>query len=391
MVPPLDYSPQTPLETILFDRISADGPLPFSEFMEFCLYHPEHGYYMTDRQRIGRDGDFFTSSSVHALFGQLIAKQAHQMWEILGRPADFVIAEQGAGTGHLSFDILNAIEAGFSDFYGSMQYCLIEISAENRCRQTQLLRKHQSRISWCKRNELDGMVGCYLSNELVDAFPVHLVEIHNGELQEVFVTVLNGTFQEVLQNPSTDELSNYLSWSGVDLLEGTRAEINLAAPLWLRDVATLLQRGFILTIDYGYQARELYAPWRTRGTLMCYYQHTSGENPYIRIGEQDITAHIDFSALIRTGEELGLRQLFYGDQCKFLLGLGFVDALLEAQSQEKDPHRAQALRLTLKNLILPDGGMGEIFKVLVQGKGVGQQDLLCARSLREITSTMREI
>jgi SAM-dependent MidA family methyltransferase len=213
---------------------------------------------------------------------------------------------------------------------------------------------------------------------------VHIVENRNGKLREVFVTVVNGAFQEVLQELSTKELANYLEWVGVELAEGNRAEINLAAPTWLRNVAGMLQRGFILTIDYGYLARELYAPWRTTGTLMCYYQHNSGENPYVRVGEQDLTTHVDFSALIKAGEESGLQQLFYGDQCKFLLGLGFVDALLEAQTHEQEPHRAQALRLTLKNLILPEGGMGEIFKVLIQGKGVGPQNLLCARALRDL-------
>jgi SAM-dependent MidA family methyltransferase len=384
MAPPFDQSSPSQLETILLEQISAEGPIPFSKFMETCLYHPAYGYYMANRQRIGRDGDFFTSSSVHALFGQLIAKQIHQMWEILERPANFVIAEQGAGTGHLALDLLNAFETDFPDFYDSMQYCLIEISVDNRCRQTQLLLKHQGCVRWCQRNELAGMVGCYLSNELVDAFPVHLVEKHNGQLQEVFVTATDGSFQEVLKEPSSAELAQYLNWVGVELVDGNRAEINLSAPLWIRDVANLLQRGFVLTIDYGYLAHELFAPWRTGGTLMCYFQHTSSENPYLRIGEQDITAHVDFSALIKAGEERGLHQLFYGDQCKFLLGLGFVDALLKAQVEEQDPHRAQALRLTLKNLILPDGGMGEIFKVLIQGKGVGHQDLLCARSLREL-------
>jgi SAM-dependent MidA family methyltransferase len=228
------------------------------------------------------------------------------------------------------------------------------------------------------------MIGCYLSNELVDAFPVHIVEKHDGNLLEVYVTAESGAFKEVLMDPSTEELANYLEWVGVELPEGNRAEINLAAPSWLRNVAGLLQRGFLLTIDYGYLASELYAPWRTTGTMMCYYQHTSGENPYIRIGEQDLTTHIDFSALIKAGEESGLQKLFYGDQCKFLLGLGFVDALLAAQAREKEPHHAQALRLTLKNLILPEGGMGEMFKVLIQGKDVGSQDLLCGRALRDL-------
>lgn len=379
-----NQSLQSALEKLVLKRILTEGPLPFSEFMASCLYHPEFGYYMTDCQRIGREGDFFTSSSVHVLFGQLIAKQLHQMWEILGQPDNFVIAEQGAGAGHLCHDILNTLHTNFPDFYNSLKYRIVEISANNRLRQAKLLCQHQQAVSWCQQSELTDMVGCYLSNELVDAFPVHLVEMRNGKLLEVFVAVENGAFKEVLRDPSTDELASYLRWVDVDLVEGNRAEINLAAPTWMRSVAGLLNRGFVLTIDYGYLARELYAPWRTTGTLMSYYQHTSGENPYIRLGEQDLTTHVDFSALVQAGEESGLQQLFFGDQCKFLLGLGFVEALLIAQSREEEPHRAQALRLTLKNLIMPDGGMGEIFKVLIQGKGVGPQNLLCARSLQDL-------
>lgn len=384
MVLTLDQSPPSPLVNLLTERILSQGPLSFAAFMESCLYDPEYGYYMGTTQRIGRDGDFFTSSSVHAIFGQLIAKQLHQMWEILGCPADFIVAEQGAGTGHLAFDILTALQADYPDFYSTLRYWIVEISEKNRLRQGQLLIRHQNRVSWCGQNDLAGMVGCYLSNELVDAFPVHLVEKREGKLQEVCVNVEQGIFHEILLKPTTEALSDYLEWVGVELAEGNRAEINLVAPSWLRSVARLLQRGFVLTIDYGYLASELYAPWRTSGTLMCYYQHTTDDNPYIRIGEQDLTTHVDFSALIKAGEESGLQQLFYGDQCKFLLGLGFVDALLQAQASAVETHHAQALRLTLKNLILPEGGMGEIFKVLIQGKDVEATKLLCARSLRDL-------
>lgn len=385
MVPSTEQPSPSPLASLIAGRILADGSLPFAPFMSDCLYHPQYGYYMTGRQRIGREGDFYTSSSVHALFGQLIARQLQQMWEILGSPANFVIAEQGAGEGYLALDILNALEADSPELYRLLDYRIVEISAVNRARQAQRLSKHQPVVNWCQQSDLADMVGCYLSNELIDAFPVHIVEKRDGKLLEVCVAVENGTFQEILQEPSTEELANYLEWVGVELAEGNRAEINLAAPAWMRTVAGLLHRGFILTIDYGYLASELYAPWRQNGTLMCYYQHRSGENPYLRLGEQDITAHVDFSGLIKAGEESGLQQLFYGDQCKFLLALGFVDALLAAQACEKNPQQAQALRLTLKNLILPDGGMGEIFKVLIQGKGVGPQNLLCARSLRDLS------
>ena len=380
----IDQPSPSPLATVLQERILAQGPLSFAAFMESCLYHPQYGYYMGVRQRIGREGDFFTSSSVHAIFGQLIAKQLHQMWEILGCPADFIVAEQGAGTGHLALDILTALQADFPAFYRKLRYCIVEISEDNCLRQGELLVSHQTRVSWCEQSDLSGMVGCYLSNELVDAFPVHLVEKREGRLLEVCVSVEHGRFLEILQNPTTEALSSYLKWVGVELAEGNRAEINLNGPSWLRNVAELLQRGFVLTIDYGYLASELFAPWRTSGTLMCYYQHTTDDNPYIRVGEQDLTAHVDFSALIKAGEESGLQKLFYGDQCKFLLGLGFVDALLQAQARAVEPHHAQALRLTLKNLILPEGGMGEIFKVLIQGKGVEVGELLCARPLRDL-------
>jgi SAM-dependent MidA family methyltransferase len=152
----------------------------------------------------------------------------------------------------------------------------------------------------------------------------------------------------------------------------------------MQEVGRLLGRGFALTVDYGYPAAELYAPWRRNGTLMCYHRHSSGENPYRHVGCQDITAHIDFTALQRAGEEVGLVPLWFGEQYRFLLSLGFVEALIELQAREPDEKNARALRLTLKNLILPDGGMGETFKVLIQGKGVGSPELLCARPLRSI-------
>ena len=231
MVSSIGQPPLSQFENILIERILAEGPLPFAKFMESCLYHPEYGYYMSTRQRIGRGGDFYTSSSVHALFGQLIARQLHQMWEILGRPANFVVAEQGAGSGHLCLDILNALHVDFPGFYNALRYRIVEISAENRIRQAQLLKEHENRVSWCQQGDLAGMVGCYLSNELVDAFPVHLVEKRNGKLFEVCVAVEDRTFHEVLRDPSTEEIANYLEWVGVELAEGNRAEINLACAI----------------------------------------------------------------------------------------------------------------------------------------------------------------
>ncbi len=173
-------------EEFLRRRISEAGGITFAEYMGHCLYHPRFGYYMGPRTRIGKEGDFFTSSSVHSLFGRLIARQLRQMWEVLGQGA-FAVAEQGAGEGHLCLDILDAAAEESPDFYRNLRYRLVEISPDNRQRQEKLLSGHRDRVEWCALEDLDGLEGCFLSNELIDAFPVHLVENRDGELQEVFV------------------------------------------------------------------------------------------------------------------------------------------------------------------------------------------------------------
>jgi len=371
------------LEAEILRRIAAGGGIPFAEYMALCLYHPEHGYYMAPRTRIGKEGDFFTSSSVHSLFGRLLARQLVQMGDILG-PGAFTVAEQGAGEGHLCLDILDALCEEAPEFYRRLRYRLVEISPDNRSRQRDLLEKHRERGEWCRLEDLQGMEGCVLSNELIDAFPVHLVEKRGGELLEVYVTAGGDGLTEELRPPTSSALADHFRWLGVAPVEGNRAEVNLEGRRWMHDVGRLLGRGFVLTVDYGYPAAELYAPFRRNGTLMCYHRHSSSDDPYRHPGGQDITAHVDFTALEREGEEVGLVPLYFGEQYRFLMGLGFVEALIELQAREVDPRKAQALRLTLKNLIMPDGGMGETFKVLVQGKGVGRPDLLCARSLRDI-------
>ncbi len=380
----MQHAPGKPseLEAIIRRRVEREGGIPFAEFMDLCLYQPQYGYYMSSRSRVGREGDFFTSSSVHALFGRLIARQLRQMWEILGK-GSFTVAEQGAGEGHLALDILAAAEED-PDFYAHLRYRLVEIGPDARRRQQELLARHRERVDWCVLADLQGMEGCFLSNELVDAFPVHLVEKRNGELREVFVVNSDIGFAEELRPPSTPAITEHLRRLGVDLIEGNRAEVNLAAPQWMEQVAGVLARGFVLTIDYGYTAPELFAPYRQTGTLMCYFQHTAGEDPYQRIGGQDITAHIDFTALQQAGENRGLTTLWFGEQYRFLLSLGFVEGLMQLEARETDENKARALRLKLKNLILPDGGMGEVFKVLIQGKDVGRPEILCARKLSDM-------
>ncbi len=375
-----DCSPE--LESLIRQRIAAAGAITFAEFMELCLYHPQHGYYMTRRERIGKGGDFFTSPSVHALFGRLLARQLRQMWEILGR-GPFSVVEQGPGEGHLALDILDAA-AEDPEFYGALSYRLVEVSAENRSRQQERLRPHVLRVAWVEPGELSGVTGCILSNELIDAFPVHLVEKREGRLLEVFVTLRDGELAEELRPPGTPRLEDYFHRAGIDPAEGNRAEVNLAALDWMHQTAAVLKRGFVLTIDYGYPTAELYAPFRRGGTLMCYRRHQAHDEPYRHLGCQDLTAHVDFGALQRSGAEAGLETLFFGEQYRFLLALNFVEDLLTLQARTTSEREAQALRLTLKNLILPEGGMGETFKVLVQGKGVGRPALLCARRIQDL-------
>ncbi|MCK4503213.1 MAG: SAM-dependent methyltransferase [Desulfuromonadales bacterium] len=373
------------LELLLNREITTANGITFAEFMQHALYHPEHGYYTSARTRIGKQGDFFTSSSVHSCFGRLIARQLEQMWQLLGQ-GEFIIAEQGAGEGHLCLDILDALAAEAPEFYARLQYRLVEISPDNRLRQKDVLQRHCAAglVDWCQLDDLQGMVGCFLSNELIDAFPVHLVEKHGGELREVYVVTKDDGFSDELRPLSTLAIKDYFQLVGIEPGTGNRCEVNLAAGKWMSQIASLLERGFVLTIDYGYLAEELYAPYRHAGTLLCYHQHQTNEDPYQRIGSQDITAHVDFTALQKIGRQQGLDLLYYGQQYQFLMGLGFLELLIEMESREADPQKAQALRMNLKTLILPEGGMGETFKVLIQGKNVGMPELICGKRIRDI-------
>ncbi len=369
----------------LRQQIDSTAGITFAKFMEQALYHPEYGYYTAKRDRIGKKGDFFTSSSVHSCFGQLIARQLEQMWQLLGR-GDFVIVEQGAGEGHLCLDILDALAETAPEFYACLEYRLIEISLDNRQRQEKLLQQHLSAgcVVWSELADMQEIQGCFISNELLDAFPVHLIEKHAGELREIYVVNKDGHFCEELRALSTDSIRDYFQLVDIEPAEGNRCEVNLTAGDWISQVAGALQRGFVLTIDYGYLAEELYAPYRHAGTLLCYHQHQTNEDPYQRVGGQDITAHIDFTALQKIGQQHNLETLYFGQQYQFLMGLGFLEMLIELESREADPVKAQALRMNLKTLILPEGGMGESFKVLIQGKNVGRPELLCGKRIGDI-------
>ncbi len=371
------------LAGLLHQQAQDANGICFADFMEQALYHPQYGYYIAPRNRIGKSGDFFTSSSVNPLFGRLVSRQLAQMAELLSAET-FQIVEQGGGEGHLALDILDALAEEVPELYARLTYTLVEVSQDNHQRQAKTLDAHSDKVVWSDESDWSIASGCFLSNELVDAFPVHVVEKHSGTLQEVFVVSRDDAFAEEVRLSTDPRLAEHFAWLGCGPVEGNRAEVNLAAPGWMRQVAQRIEQGFVMTIDYGYPAEELYAPHRRAGTLMCYHRHQADDNPYDRVGEKDITAHVDFTALQKAGNEVGLETLWFGEQYRFLLGLGFFEELVRLEATAANEKEALALRLTLKNLIMPEVGMGETFKVLIQGKNVGAPELLCSRAIGSI-------
>ncbi len=371
------------LRGIILDRIGQRGRIPFADFMAACLYEPGLGYYTSPGRKVGAEGDFYTSINVHRVFGRLIAREICRMWEEMGCPASFDIVEAGAGHGQLATDVLDAVCELNNRLYEGVRLTLVEAEPSLAEVQGKLLERHLAKVSWSTPADLaEGKLrfsGCLYSNELIDSFPTHLVEMTPEGLREVFVAAEGDQFSEVLDSPSTPELEAYLSRLGITLNPGQRTEINLNAVRWLESAAASLERGFILTIDYGYLAPELYGPMRLNGTLLCYYRHTTEENPYIRVGLQDITTHVDFTTLALRGEELGLSKVWYGEQYRFLMAAGMMQELMALEAAAKTEKEQIAIRISLKKLILPEGGMGDTFKVLVQAKGVDHPQLLCMR------------
>jgi len=377
------------LRRFILSQIEKGGPLPFSRFMEWCLYHPEYGYYQSKGETIGKQGDYYTSPSVSALFGHLIAKQLFQMAEILGEE-NFDVVEMGGGRGFLGEDILDWVQETSPDFYQHLRYHLIETSSLFLREQRERLceKEREGKVFWIDPKKFgEGKVqiqGCFLSNELIDAFPIHRVILDQGHLKEIYVTQRNGQFEEQWGELSDPGIASYLHSMGIALQEGQKAEVNLPALEWMEKVARCLQRGFALTIDYGYPAEELYASHRREGTLLCYFHHEASDNPYERLGEQDITSHVNFTSLIRKGEEVGLHFTGLVPQYRFLIGLGILEQM-ETLGRATSELEGLKLRLSLKHLIEPEMGMGEVFKVLVQHKGVDQPQLDGLRDLGSIS------
>ena len=359
-------------------EIIRNGPVPFVRFMELALYHPQFGYYMrqpdgADHERIGWSGDFYTSADVHPILGRAIAAQARQMDEILGFPTPFTIVEMGAGKGLFARDCLAAIYAEQDDFASRVRYVLIERSPAMRELQRQNLAPWLNKsglVTWVEGLDglaLQSVTGLFFSNELIDAFPVHRVQVKTGRTEELYVDYRGGRFVDRLKPLSTAALTHYLQHLNATWPEGYRTEVNLLAMDWMEQVARRMDRGFVMTIDYGHTAQDLYGPERRNGTFLCYFQQQTNEDPFLRVGEQDMTAHVDFSSLASAGEAQGLHVTGFTNQMSFLMGLG-VEEMIGALELESPEFRAAI------HLLKPDG-MGSTFKVLVQHKGISCPEL----------------
>jgi SAM-dependent MidA family methyltransferase len=361
------------LVSAITSEITSSGPIPFARFMELALYHPRFGYYMrqpdrADHERIGWSGDFYTSSDVYPLLGHALAKQARQMDELMGSPTPFTIVEMGAGKGVLARDCLAAIHAIQDGFASRVRYVLIERSPAMRklqCRNLDPWLSTPGLVTWVEG--LDGLApqsvtGLFFSNELVDAFPVHRIQVTAGRTEELYVDYRGGQFVECLKPPSTTLLGQYLERLHTSWSEGYRTEVNLHALDWMEQVAQRIDRGFVVTIDYGHTAQDLYGPERKNGTFLCYSEQLTNEDPFIRVGEQDMTAHVDFSTLAAVGEEQGLHVTGFTNQMSFLMGLGVEEMIEELESESPEFYAAI-------HLLKPDG-MGSTFKVLIQHKGL---------------------
>ena len=363
------------LVELLRRRIDAEGAITFHDFMETVLYHPHHGYYAT-RQPMGREGDYLTSPEIHPIFGALVGKQLSQLWELMGRPQPFDVVEQGAGTGRLARDILRWAQTRAPELLAALRYRIVEVSPALRRRQEETLAAlpdAQGRIEWLEElpEELEG---CLLSNELIDSFPVHRIAHQERQLMEVYVSHRDGRFEELLGLASSERIAEYFADLGLWPGEGCQAEVNLGAVDWMAAAARALRRGFVLTFDYGYPAEELYAPWRREGTLLCFYRHNPSPDPYARIGKQDMTAHVDFTTLIRVGEAHGLEAAGFTTQARFLAKLGIgvgVDAVARETPEALEEYYAR--RRAVQELIDP-AGLGRI-RVLAQRKDVAAADL----------------
>lgn len=353
------------------EEIRREGPIPFSRYMELCLYEPELGYYSRKREQFGKAGDFYTSSDVHAVFGRLLARQFDEMWRAMGAPAEFEIVELGPGRGLFAQDVLDWVCKKFWDFRDALTYRMVESSPGllGRLQERFADRIEKGKLGiFSSIDELPPAPECSIvfGNEFFDALPVEVIS-EEGELR---VGVQNGRFFETFAPASVAELE-YVDRYSVHPEEGERVEVRLLDKGYVERLASRIRCGFIVLIDYGYTREELLAG-RNKNTVRAFRQHAISDTPYEAPGEQDITANVNFSFLREVGQAAGLDHLALLTQAQFLMGIGEPNQFADAFEEAGLPQEHAKVAMQLKHLVMPTG-MGEAFQVLVMKKSVPKE------------------
>lgn len=354
------------LVDLLRDEIDSTGRITFARFMEQALTHPEFGYYLSIEPRAGFAGDFLTAPETHPIFGHALSRQIAQCWDMLGQPRPFVVREDGAGAGTLAIDILCGLRDERRDVLEATRY---ELSDANGSRVDEALARMTAAgfDAQAARASAEPFTGVLLANELLDAFPVHRLIVRDGALMEIYVGWQDGWFADDVGPLSDVGLTDTLR--GLELAEGQRLEVSPSVQAWARGIGQQLQRGYAVLIDYGYPAHELYSPdERFDGTLRTYSGHDVGDDPYRRVGMQDLTAHVDFTAIARSAAIGGCVELGLTSQAYFFAGLGIEQLLMRLQTTASSADEYLTAREAVMRLLEPRG-LGR-FRVLVLGKVV---------------------
>jgi SAM-dependent MidA family methyltransferase len=367
-------------------EIRERGPILFSRYMEMCLYDPAEGYYSRNAEQFGKAGDFYTASDVHAVFGRLLARQFEEMWRALDRPPQIEILELGPGRGLLARDVLDWSRKKFPNFFAAVTYTLQESSPALRAKLKETLSEHLSVARAAIANPAGGGIGIYrtlparvptiiFANEFFDAVPVEILSA-GGKL---YLALEDHRLQEVWL-PALPEELEVLDRYSVHPEPGERIEVALAASQWLAQMASAVGRGFLLAIDYGYTRSEQLAG-RFRGTLMAYRRHSTSSNPYEAPGEQDLTAHVNFTALGAAAGQAGMCVHKLRTQSQFLMGIGETSQFADAFEDCRLPQERAKVALQLKHLVTPTG-MGETFQVLLASRNVEDQNVKSLSGLK---------
>ncbi|HET6671390.1 MAG TPA: SAM-dependent methyltransferase [Pyrinomonadaceae bacterium] len=351
-------------------RIQSEGPITFHDFMATALYDDEAGYYCHARHRWGREGDYRTSPERSVLFAATFANYFSRLFEKLGRPASWVVLEAGAGSGEFAEGVLDTLLVRAPEVFKATRYVIDERSPSSQAVAAERLARFGSKVEFAKLSDLKSIpVGIIFSNELLDAFPVHRVKLADGELVEFFVKVnAAGQFAWSIQEPSTPKLQSYFAGAGICLAEEQIAEVNLEARNWIRSAVELLERGYVISVDYGAEAEGLFsATDRPHGTLRSFHNHQLVNDVLGNPGEQDMTSSVNWSDVINAGESAGLKTIVFERQDQFLMREGLLEELELRVSEAAGEAEKLRLRTSAREMILP-GGMAADFQVLVQEK-----------------------